>query len=89
MSVNLSQDQIMGKYKKSYKTGPMTTSIPQDVDGYAEFRPPRPPGMSVAMGGPGINVAAWHLVISSEISRKQRVEARKEIHTAIVTLVPD
>ena len=91
MSVNVTGDGAieMTGYTDTYKTGHMSDTAPQDVEGFAEFRPPRPPGMSVAMGGPGINVAGWHLVISSEITKKNRVEARKEIHTVIVTLVPD
>lgn len=71
----------------SYKSGTITDISAQYVQGFKDFTPPPPVGVSIEMGGDaGIHLTAWDLVVSSKQSLSNKNTARKEIQAVIAIL---
>jgi hypothetical protein len=69
------------------KTGRLSDSIPQYVNGFTAFTPPPPPGVSLEIGGEAaVTLTAWELIVSSIVQNVSRGEARKQVNSVVVLL---
>ena len=70
-----------------FKSGSISDSSPQYVEGFKGFQPPPPIGTSIEMGSDaGITLTAWSLVVSSNHKIINKKNARKEIQAVITVL---